>query len=215
VFDTKWITALTKYMSRSSEPSMQSVPVGDDPAHRVRPEFKSKRLDKPSTNAATLYEIVRDSCSNFPNQIAMRKREFLGMKSPKVKEFAPEAIEYTYEQVGNMAHKFGAALRAHGMTACPNTTDLDKNTKPCRMAIFENTCAEWMIATMGAFTQSIAVTTVYATLVRNLTVANAFKISSVSCILTHPYSFMNRALMQSLKPLLIIQFLSLFATRSM
>jgi long-subunit acyl-CoA synthetase (AMP-forming) len=145
---------------------MLSVPVGDDPAHRVRPEFKDKRLDKPSTNAATLYEIIRDSRNNFPDKVAMRKRQFLGMKSARVKEFAPEPIEYTYQQVGDMAHKFGAALRAHGMIACPTTTDLKQNTKPCRMAIFENTCAEWMISALGAFTQSIAVTTVYATLVR-------------------------------------------------
>jgi long-subunit acyl-CoA synthetase (AMP-forming) len=88
-----------------------------------------------------------------------------------VKEFSPEVIEYTYQQVGDMAHKFGAALRAHGMISSPNTTVLDKNIKPNRMAIFENTCAEWMIATMGAFTQSIAVTTAYATLVRTLILA--------------------------------------------
>jgi len=32
------------------------------------------------------------------------------------------------------------------------------------MAIFENTCAEWMVAAQGAFSQSIIVTTIYATL---------------------------------------------------
>jgi acyl-CoA synthetase (AMP-forming)/AMP-acid ligase II len=169
LFDVKWIAALSKFLFKSKESSMKSVPVNDDdPSHRVRPEFKEKPLDKPSTNATTLYEIIRDSCNNFPNKIAMRKRKYLGMKSPKVKEFDPDPVEYTYQQVGDMAHKFGAALRAHGMIGCTETTTINKNTKPCRMAIFENTCAEWMIAAMGAFTQSIAVTTVYATLVSDI-----------------------------------------------
>ena len=166
VFGTQWITALQKLISGDDKPEPQSVPIDEkEPAHRVRPKFEKKLLDKPEkTNAATLYEIARDSFQNYPNEIAMRKRQFIGMKSPRVKEFSPDLIEYTYEQLGERAHKFGASLKSHGMVASPPTTSLDKNTTPCRMAIFENTCAEWMTAALGAFTQSIVVTTVYATL---------------------------------------------------
>jgi long-chain acyl-CoA synthetase len=50
------------------------------------------------------------------------------------------------------------------MKPAPPTTDLNQCMEPCRMAIFENTCPEWMIAVIGAFTQSMTVVTVYATL---------------------------------------------------
>ena len=50
------------------------------------------------------------------------------------------------------------------MQPAPPSTDINKVGKPCRLAIFENTCEEWLIAALGAFSQSITVVTVYATL---------------------------------------------------
>lgn len=143
---------------------IRSVPLGDDPSHRVRSGFKEKRLTRPLTGASTLYEIANSSFNNFQNEICMRSRVYLGLRTPRVKEFEREPVERSYRQVGELAHKFGASLRAHGMVAAPATTTLERNSKPCRMAIFENTCAQWMIAAIGAFSQSITVTTVYATL---------------------------------------------------
>ncbi|KAL3914154.1 MAG: hypothetical protein SGILL_006212 [Bacillariaceae sp.] len=165
IFDTKWIQALTKLLFGST-PSMESVPLADDPAHRVHKGFEKQRRTQPTAGGATLYEIANHSFTNHADQVAMKKRQFLGMEGPKKPKFGDQLIEYTYKQVGEMAHKFGAALVTHGMVAAPDTTTLEKNTKsPCRMAIFENTCAEWMISCLGAFTQGITVTTVYATLV--------------------------------------------------
>ena len=89
----------------------------------------------------------------------MRKREFLGWKTPKVKEFGPKIHQLTYAEVGVKAHKFGAALRACGCVPSPAETNLQKVKIPCRIAIFENTCPEWMMSALGAFSQSIAVTT--------------------------------------------------------
>ena len=94
----------------------------------------------------------------------MGSRRFLGWKTPKIKEFGPELDWLTYREMGVKAHQFGAALRNVGVVPAPETTSLDKVKTGCRIAIFENTCAQWMIAAMGAFTQSITVTTVYATL---------------------------------------------------
>jgi long-chain acyl-CoA synthetase len=91
----------------------------------------------------------------------------LGWKDAKkkVKMFGDEITELTYGQVGEMSYKFGAALREiGGCEPSDSTTTLDKVKKPCRIAIFENTCPEWMIAALGAFSQSIGVATVYATL---------------------------------------------------
>ena len=63
-----------------------------------------------------------------------------------------------------MAHKFGAALRESGLVPAAETTNLKQLTTPCSVAIFENTSAEWMISAQGCFTQSMIVTTIYATL---------------------------------------------------
>ena len=87
----------------------------------------------------------------------------------------------SYAEMGTMAHKFGAALRANGMQAAPTTTDLNQCKTPCRIAIFENTCADWMLAAIGAFTQAITVVTVYATLGMDA-VVEAVKENSVPVI---------------------------------
>lgn len=122
---------------------------------------------KPSNGASTLHEMAAYSFKTHANQICMRKRVFLGWKDDKqkVKKFAPDLVELTYAQVGEQAYKFGAALRGiGGCVPSDSTTTLDKVKKPCRIAIFENTCPEWMIAALGAFSQSVGVATVYATL---------------------------------------------------
>jgi long-chain acyl-CoA synthetase len=94
----------------------------------------------------------------------MGTREFKGWRVPgKVKEFGD--IQWlTFADVSVKAHQFGAALRAAGLQPAPKTTNLQQCKEPCRIAIFENTCADWMIATIGSFTQSLTVVTVYATL---------------------------------------------------
>ena len=102
--------------------------------------------------------------AQYPNNPCMQKRHFIRWKSPKVKEFGPDVTTYTYKEVGEKCYKFGAALRAAGCVPSPPTTDLEKVKTPCRMAIFENTCAEWLMSAVGASTQSVTVVTVYATL---------------------------------------------------
>lgn len=145
---------------------MRSVPVGDDPSHRIRPENKDTGLTAtPSNGLTTAYDIAKRSFEQFADLNCMATREFLGMKSvkPPVKEFG-DVKWRTYEEVGIMAAKFGASLRKSGLVAAPAKADLNAITTPCSLAIFENTCAEWMIAAQGAFSQSVVVTTIYATL---------------------------------------------------
>lgn len=142
---------------------MRSVPVEDDEAHRVDARFKNNLAETPHKGAMSLYDLVALSFNNFPDRRCVGEREFLGWRTPKVKHFGDVKWQ-SFQEVGEAAHKFGAALRANGCQPAPDTTNLDKVTSPCRMAIFENTCPDWMIASIGAFTQSIAVTTVYATL---------------------------------------------------
>jgi long-chain acyl-CoA synthetase len=156
-----WINVIKKL---TKSPAVRTVPLGDDPSHRVHPQFKDARVTKPSTGAATLYDMAKSSFETYADCVCMRRRDFIGWKSPKVKEFGSNVEELTYKQVGEKAHKFGAALRANGCVPSATTTDLEKVTQPCRIAIFENTCPEWMMSALGAFSQSVGVATVYATL---------------------------------------------------
>ena len=92
--------------------------------------------------------------------------QFLGQRTVKVKEFGPDIEWKTYREVGEDVMNFGAALRSSkvGIVPSPSSWTLDRITEPCSIAIFENTCAEWMIAAQGAFSQGVIVTTIYATL---------------------------------------------------
>lgn len=155
-----WVSAVKKFFSK--EP-MRSVPVADDESHRVDARYREKLIETPRPGVATLYDLARDSFKRYGARECMGTRKFLGWKTPKMKEFGD--IQWkSFADIGVDAHKFGAALRSAGMQPAPYSTTLDKVKSPCRLAIFENTCAEWMVAAIGAFTQSITVTTVYATL---------------------------------------------------
>ncbi len=149
---------------------VRSVPVDDDPSHRVRPEFKEKELlatPRFKPQCSTLYELVNDSFKRHAPKDCLRSRKYLGMKSikPPVKHFDPDSLKVqTYADVDSSAHRFGAALRQQGLVPAPEVATLEEMTTPCSVALFENTCAEWITAAIGAFSQSIVVTTIYATL---------------------------------------------------
>ncbi|CAJ1966739.1 unnamed protein product [Cylindrotheca closterium] len=157
----KWVGVIKKLLA--SDP-VRSVPLKDDPSHRVHADFKEARVSVPSNGARTMYEIANNGFVKHSDKICMRQREFVGWKSPKVKEFSSKVHEWTFADVQKKAYSFGAALRANGCVPSDPSTNLDKIEKPCRMAIFENTCPEWMVSCVGAFSQSIGVVTVYATL---------------------------------------------------
>ena len=156
--------------------------MGSDESHRVQPAFKGKLAKSPHEGVATLYDLARDSFSDFADRNCMATREFKGWYKPKVKHFGD--ISYrTYAEVGEEAHKFGAALRARGLVAAPDVTTLDKIKTNCSIAIFENTCPEWVISALGAFSQSVIVTTIYATLGMDAVIdaVNDGTISTIVC----------------------------------
>lgn len=156
-----WLKVIKK-LTKTQE--LRTVPLKDDLAHRVHPMFVKERAKTPSSGAKTLYEMAKDSFTTYADCVCMRRRDFIGWKSPKVKEFGSTVHELTYKEAGEKAWKFGAALRAAGCVPSDPVTTLKKVTKPCRIAIFENTCPEWMMSCLGAQSQSIGVATVYATL---------------------------------------------------
>ena len=158
-----WVKALKKLLT--PEPQ-RSIPVGDDPSHRVAAGYKDNLLETPRDGVSTLYDLSKDAFQRYADRNCMGSREFLGQYqgSAKVKHFGPDIKWRTFEEVGKASDKFGAALRSAGLVPAPGVCTLDKIKTPCSLAIFENTCPEWMIAALGAFSQSIVVTTIYATL---------------------------------------------------
>jgi len=155
-----WVGAVTK--ATASEPK-RSVPVGDDESVRVMTEFKDARVETPREGVYTLYGMTKDCFTRFGSRKCMGYREFKGWKSPKVKHFG-DSKWLSYSEVGEKANKFGAALRKEGLVPAPDTTTLEKVKTSCAIAIFENTCYQWMTSALGAFSQSLIVTTIYATL---------------------------------------------------
>lgn len=150
-----WVKALKRALTPAS---LRSIEVSG-PHHRIGNGVKA-RLPKGSK---TLYSYATESIEKFGDKNLLGTRRFLGMHSPKVKHFG-DVTWTTYTEAGVIAHKFGAALRGAGLVAAPSTTTLEKTTTPCSLAVFENTCEEWLLATIGAFSQSMVITTIYATL---------------------------------------------------
>jgi len=143
---------------------LRSVPVAVyEESHRVAPGYNGKLATTPVDGAETLYDLAQFGFTNYGEHRAMGWREFLGWKTKKIKEFG-ETYWKTFAETGVDAHKFGAALRGAGLEPAPPTTNLEKVTTNSRLAIFENTCPEWLVASLGAFSQSITVATIYATL---------------------------------------------------
>jgi len=155
-----WVNALRRFFT--PEPK-RSLAVDGVQSHRRQSKFISGLITRPAGGESTLYEITKNAFNKFPTTKCMGTREYIGQKSEKVKEFG-DVQWRTYADVQKTAIQFGAALRGAGLVAASPTTDLKQLKAPCSVALFENTCAEWMISALGCYTQSVITTTVYATL---------------------------------------------------
>jgi len=154
-----WIPALKKALAPKA---LRTVAVSSE-SHRRDANHADELLATVDPSVKTVYDLVKNSFSKYPNSVAMGTRQFLGQLNPKVKKFG-EVNWKTYAEIDVASHKFGAALRDVGLVPAPAKASLEKLKTPCALAIFENTCAEWMIAAMGAFSQGIITTTIYSTL---------------------------------------------------
>lgn len=177
-----WIPALKKALAPKP---LRTVAV-TSPSHRRHAKHADKLVVTSDPSVTTIYDLLKRSFSKFPTSNAMGTRQFLGQLNPKVKKFG-EVNWKTYAEIDVASHKFGAALRGVGLVPAPAKASLEKLKTPCALAIFENTCAEWMIASMGAFSQGIITTTIYATLGMDAVVEaiNEGIIRGIVCNFTH------------------------------
>jgi long-chain acyl-CoA synthetase len=162
-----WWGIVQKYTLGRDE-KLRSNPVDGDETHRVHYSNTPSTLTTVADEVIeTCYDLAMHGFETYPDNRCLGEREYLGLYkgNPKIKHFNGNHVKWrTYSQVKREALQFGAALCAAGLHGAPSTTNLEEMTRPCRMAIFENSCPEWMIAAVGAFTQSITVCTVYSTL---------------------------------------------------
>ncbi|EER13090.1 long-chain-fatty-acid coa ligase, putative, partial [Perkinsus marinus ATCC 50983] len=80
------------------------------------------------------------------------------------KEFG-KTIWRTYREVNKRVLAFGAGLRAIGNNPQPHfVADVDSLAGPISLVIFEDTCAQWITAALGAWSQNMIVTTIYGKL---------------------------------------------------
>jgi len=175
----KWVGIIKKLLTPTP---MRSVPVGSDESHRVQTRYKDNLMVTPFDDVVTLHDFANYAFNKFGSRNAMAQRKYLGQKSKKVKEFGGVSFR-TFGQVRMVSLKFGASLRSIGLVPSPQKATLDQLTTPCTLAIFENTSPEWMISALGAYSQSISVTTVYATLGIDAVVdsINAGNIRAIVC----------------------------------
>lgn len=138
--------------------------MANDESHRVNAKYKGKLKITPVDGVTTLHALANHAFKNFGHRNAMGQREYLGQHTPKIQKFGDKVTFRTYDQIKDESLKFGASLRSAGLVPSPEKSTLDQLTTSCTLAIFENTCPEWMIGAIGAFSQSISITTVYSTL---------------------------------------------------
>lgn len=176
-----WVKAFKKFLAGKT---IRSKAVGDNPSHRVGLTYVGDADDANVGGKKTMYEINVASFQTFASSPCLMSREYLGMhqEKPPIKKFGSNVSTLTYEQVGNKAMKFGAALRKAGLVSAPDIATIDAISTPCSLAIFENTCPEWIMAAMGSFSQSVIVTTIYATLGFSA-VVDAIQDGAISAIL--------------------------------
>eukprot|EP00918_Siedleckia_nematoides_P023790 GHVU01051344.1.p1 GENE.GHVU01051344.1~~GHVU01051344.1.p1 ORF type:complete len:732 (+),score=185.52 GHVU01051344.1:2-2197(+) len=152
--------------------------IGDQPdAARQRADYKELTTTPfPKDNLISVFDLAQRSVRMYRDRPCLGTRSYLGTQKADPKKgqrfdpelFAPEVQWVTYGEFGDRLQAFGAGLKKLGMVSQPDNVDkfeevADKKV-PCSLTIYENTCASWQTAAHACFSQSMVVTTVYATL---------------------------------------------------
>jgi len=118
----------------------------------------------------TVWDMVSASHKNFAKERALGTRKLLKLDREMHPRFPTKVFGetewLTYEEAGQKAVDFGKGLKELGMKSLNMAPDddFDKQSGPFTMLLYENSCTEWFLAMHGAFSQSIVVSTAYATL---------------------------------------------------
>jgi len=173
--------------------------------------FKVYAMKQCMVRICTLTHSLIHSLSHHHQLLQQQQgtRKFLGMKQWKSERFPRKCFGETrwmnFKDVGLRAHAFGAGLIKIGLVSLPKTEGqedhfvqlaqnktqpslktqmnaFEKSNKSHTLLIYEETCADWMTALIGAFSQSLVCATSYATLGPD-SVADAVKETNCKAIL--------------------------------
>jgi len=144
-------------------------------------------VDVPEPGVTTIYELMATSVKKHPNNRCMGARDVLAVfKEEKMQTGADGKQEKkTWTKIKKSEYKWKsysevfeeAKLYGYGMRAL-----LDKSPEK-RVAIFSNTCPQWMTFAQGCWSQSITVVTAFANLSEEALV-HVFKETEVEVIFT-------------------------------
>ncbi|EER05386.1 Long-chain-fatty-acid--CoA ligase, putative [Perkinsus marinus ATCC 50983] len=153
----------------NSEPSPYPDPDNTEAPARCRTGQSARVEGLPwAPSVRTLHDVFAHAVKSHPNSKCQGTREllrFVDMGQPLPgKEFGKTTWR-TYRQVNRRVFAFGAGLRGIGNNPQPHyVADVDSLTGAISLVIFEDTCAEWITAALGAWSQNMIVTTIYGTL---------------------------------------------------
>eukprot|EP00929_Paragymnodinium_shiwhaense_P007243 TRINITY_DN11117_c0_g1_i1.p1 TRINITY_DN11117_c0_g1~~TRINITY_DN11117_c0_g1_i1.p1 ORF type:complete len:811 (+),score=220.80 TRINITY_DN11117_c0_g1_i1:97-2529(+) len=116
----------------------------------------------------SIWDIAETAFEEYDEMLALGTRKFVGMDTSQPgppKRVFDKTSWISYEDFGIRAKGFGSALRQVGLQPSAPLTPGDSPTYNNQsILIFEDTCAEWLTALVGASSQSVIVVTSYATL---------------------------------------------------
>ena len=113
----------------------------------------------------TIYDLLSMNYKQHAGLKAQGTRPLLGWQTDPGFKFPAklfgETTWRTFGELGELAHAFGAGLRALGMS--PQAADA-MTADHKGILIYDETSADWMVCAQGAISQDIAMATSYATL---------------------------------------------------
>lgn len=124
-------------------------------------------LTTPDPACATVHDLLQKIFRRFATSPACGTRQYLGEHKPSWSKFPlqkfGETKWITYDELSQRICAFGSGLLQLGLRPATDV-DVEKTSGPFVLLIFEDTCADWVTACIGAFSQSIVIATAYATL---------------------------------------------------
>jgi len=136
----------------------------------------ARLVTSPHSDCATIVELIRRTSAEHGPLKALGTREYLGSHIPAfgrgkkpVKIFG-ETSWKSYDDMDADVVAFGRGLRALGAEPLPLdksqacTENFEQLSGSHCCVIYEDTCAEWMVAALGCMNNSLPIATSYSTL---------------------------------------------------
>lgn len=131
-------------------------------------EEKNRLVSSLYPDCHTAHELVQRAFKKYSGRRAFGTRTFLGRHPHPTEDRSLKMFGETnwimYWELAALVEQFGEGLKALGLSPAPPLAELSESCGPHVILIYEETCAHWMAAALGAFSQSIVVATTYATL---------------------------------------------------